>query len=301
MTAFDRWVVLDWSAAASPTTGANSIWMADTSSTDDPDQCLLDNPATRQDAAELLLERLAPNPQERVLVGIDASFALPHPAADLLVGPGAGWRQLWDTIAAAVTDGPRNANDRFAAAARLNEAAGGPPGPFWGHPPRQPHRGLPATRPAFPWPGIGEPDRQLPEYRLAERELRRLGCPVQSTWKIAYQASVGGQFLTVVGWLLSLLTAVDRCSVWPFQTGFASTPVPGEVWFAEMWPGEFTLEGHHPIRDADQVWSTARAVRAADATGDLARWMHGPARPEHRRLAVDHEGWPVSPTLADAV
>jgi hypothetical protein len=123
---------------------------------------------------------------------------------------------------------------------------------------------------------------------------------VQSTWKTAYAGSVGGQFLTAVGSLTRLARRLPNLVVWPLGTGFGRRPAAGEVWVAEVWPGEFHLEGPEAaagVRDADQVWSTVRALRRADEQETLTDWLSGPPD-EGERSAALQEGWPLSPTLA---
>ncbi|MDG2114045.1 MAG: hypothetical protein P8N02_15695 [Actinomycetota bacterium] len=291
MTLFDRWISIDWSAASKPTTGPNSIWIADTGAGEHPDACRLDNPPTRRLALEMLIERLGRG-TERVLVGLDASLALPAPGPALLGAADAGWTTLWDLVDDHVNDGPDNTNDRFAAAGRMNRRGGHTAGPFWGHARGQAQPGLTATLP----PCFDDPDA-VAQFRRAELEMRAAGHQVQSTWKIAYPGSVGGQFLMAVGWIRKLQRRLPQLRVWPFETGFGTVPRAAEIWLGELWPGEFALEGHHPVRDADQVWSTARAVRAADAAGELTAWLSGPEAPDDRQLALDVEGWPWSPSL----
>ena len=182
MSEFDRWMMVDWSAASAPTTGSNSIWIADTDATVGPGpiQARLDNPATRSAALELVSERIDEDRHQRVLLGIDASMSLPRSGIEALLGPGKSWPNLWNLIHHHVTDQANNRNNRFEAAARINTLAGGPSGPFWGHPRGQVHPGLAATRPAMPWRGQAE------EYRAAESLLRERGsrCPdKKSAWK----------------------------------------------------------------------------------------------------------------------
>lgn len=292
MTLFDRWICIDWSAASQPSTGPNSIWIADSEAQGTPESCRLDNPPTRHLALDLLTDRLTGRGNQRVLIGLDASFALPYPGARALGAALADWRVLWDLVEREVHDGHDNTNDRFAAAARLNLSGDATPGPFWGHPSAHSYPGLPPNRPPSLWDG-----EALAQYRIAEDAMRAVGHQVQSTWKIAYPGSVGGQFLMAVGWMRRLQAAVAPLAIWPFETGFGTTPRAGEVWIGELWPGEFTLEQCWDVRDADQVWSTARAVRAADEAGALAGWFEGPSDPAHRKMALEVEGWPWSPSL----
>ena len=296
MSAFDRWIVIDWSAASRPVTGPNSIWVADVERSG---RLRLDNPPTRHDAAELLIERLSSVESDRVLIGLDASLGLPRGAGALLRSPGTTgpeWRTVWDAVIDEVDDHPDNSNNRFFGAARLNQrlAAGDEtrPGPFWGHPRGFFDGWLSANRPDFPWG-----DAQLPEYRICESRLRARGHRVQSTWKAAYQASVGGQFLTAVGWIERLRAALPRLAVWPFETGFGATPSPGDLVIGELWPGEFDLLGVHRVKDADQVHSAAMGLRQEDLAEGIESWLAGPPDAATSLLAWAEEGWPLSPAL----
>lgn len=306
-TFFDRWAIIDWSAASRPTTGPNSIWVAN--SARDGHTVELLNPATRAaafDSVAALLDDWSAI-GARGLIGIDCSLGLPVGAGALLTTEGSSgaagdteWQRVWEAVDEVVDDdlGAPNANNRFAAAAELNRRSGPSAGPFWGHPPRLDLPGLGARKPellaATP---AGDP---VDEYRRAERLLRELGHAVQSTWKIAYQASVGGQFLMVVGWLRRLQRRYPNVRLWPFETGFDTSPEPGDVWVGEIWPGEFELGGHHPVRDADQVTTALHTVMSADHSGTLGSWFASPSG-DHRAVALAAEGWPWSPALAGKI
>ncbi|MDN5568959.1 MAG: hypothetical protein L0G27_09510, partial [Paracoccus sp. (in: a-proteobacteria)] len=73
MPRFDRILIVDWSAAGRPCTGANSIWIG-------RDDGAAINPETRQRAWKMLRCQLsrAQKSGQRVLIGAD--FAFGHPA-----------------------------------------------------------------------------------------------------------------------------------------------------------------------------------------------------------------------------
>ncbi|MEL7174815.1 MAG: hypothetical protein AAFN05_17835, partial [Pseudomonadota bacterium] len=128
---FDRWIVVDWSAAAVPTRGKDSIWIANLGA----DGLQLDNPRTRIDAMALLSERITAGAArgERMLASFDFPFGYPAGAAASVFGAAPGrpaWRHVWARLADSLEEGGRNANNRFELAARLN-AGFGPVGPFW--------------------------------------------------------------------------------------------------------------------------------------------------------------------------
>ena len=144
MPLFDAYLMVDWSAAAVPTVGRDSIWYALRAGRSE--RC--DNLATRaaaQAALRALLLRLRGQGQ-RVLVGFDFPFGYPAGFVAAL-GLGGGWRGLWRFLAEHIADGDDNANDRFAAAARINRERFGGRFPFWGHPQGRALDGLAAVHP----------------------------------------------------------------------------------------------------------------------------------------------------------
>ena len=128
MALFDAYLMVDWSAAAVPTVGRNSIWYALREGR--RERCA--NVATRagaQAALRTLLLRLR-GQGRRVLVGFDFPFGYPAGFAAALGLD--GWRGLWRFLADHIADGNDNANDRFVAAARINRERFGGGFPFWG-------------------------------------------------------------------------------------------------------------------------------------------------------------------------
>src|SRR5262249_28658470 len=138
MPLFDAYLMVDWSAAAVPTVGRDSIWYA--LRTGRSERCA--NVATRAAAQAALRALLLEQRSEgrRVLVGFDFPFGYPAGFAAAL-----GlrhWRQVWRFLADHIADGDDNANDRFTAAARINRERFGAAFPFWGHPPGRTLDGL---------------------------------------------------------------------------------------------------------------------------------------------------------------
>src|SRR5260221_1680138 len=134
-TLFDRYLMVDWSGASTPTRGADSIWSCLLEPRRKP---RLENHPTRHDATEtirtLLRDSVAAG--KRVLAGFDFSFAYPAGFAKRLGLTGAPWRAVWELLAREIADGPDNRNNRFAVAASLNRRLGGEAFPFWGCPER---------------------------------------------------------------------------------------------------------------------------------------------------------------------
>ena len=110
-----------------------------------------ENPATRREAVgriERLLEK-ATAAGRRLLVGFDFPFGYPAGTARMLTDRD-GWEAVWSRIAEVIEDDPRNANNRFDAAALLNAAFEGE-GPFWGNGLQRDIPGLPRKRRDHLW------------------------------------------------------------------------------------------------------------------------------------------------------
>ena len=280
LTARDLIVMVDWSAAASPVRGADSIWVAAGRTTTD---LTVQNVATRAAAVDLLADLCSGD--ERVLIGLDVSLGAPVGLARSLGHDGAEhdrWRTVWHQVRDEVHDHDDNSNDRFAAAARLNRVIGAPAGPFWGVPRGQRLESLAATSPGWP---VEAPAATFDEYRIVERRLLAEGLRPQSTWKLAYQASVGSQFLTAVGRLTELDDRVDGgVAVWPFEDHRDARVV-----VAEVWPGRHSWKPGPGPRDRDQVVGVAGELLAHRDDGSLESMLD-----ERAALPADarnEEGW----------
>lgn len=81
MALFDRYIAVDWSAANTPRTGKDSIWIADS-------EAASANPATRHEAMATLTDRLisARAAGQRVMLGFDFVFGYPQGAAEVIIG-----------------------------------------------------------------------------------------------------------------------------------------------------------------------------------------------------------------------
>lgn len=277
-------MVVDWSAAAAPTTGRDSIWIA-ARRPDAPAE--LRNPATRSEAGRWLHERLVSWSGRRVLVGVDASFGYPTGfavAAGLAEMRDAPWAATWAFLADAITDDARNRNNRFEVAAALNARVGPGPGPFWGCPPARATPHLRSTK------APGFPHRGLEEYRIVERAERARGNRVFSGWQLLGAGSVGSQTLTAVPVLERLRRHPDlapRTRVWPYEP--LDPTAPDAVVFAEVWPGSIPLVAdRHPVRDAAQVLGLVDHLAALDRSGGLAGLLAPGAWPA---AAAEEEGW----------
>ncbi|MEM0945552.1 MAG: precorrin-8X methylmutase, partial [Pseudomonadota bacterium] len=114
---FDRYLIVDWSAAGTPVRGANSIWWAEWHR--EGGLVARENPPTRAEAMTQIATRLADAIASgaRVLTGFDFPFGYPAGFARRL---GGDWRTLWARIEEGLEDAPDNTNNRFDLAGRFN-------------------------------------------------------------------------------------------------------------------------------------------------------------------------------------
>lgn len=181
MTLFDGWVVVDWSASDEPKYNENSIWVA---VCDSYGTLEIENLGTRQDAIDRIdtLLSTATAENRRLLCGFDFAFGYPVGTAQMLTGHD-GWEAIWELIARVIEDGCDNTNNRFEAAAELNETFDGE-GPFWGMHHTWQIDGLLHTRPEQGW-GQNLP----PERRYAEETV-----PWSKTvWQLFTQEMLAGR------------------------------------------------------------------------------------------------------------
>src|SRR5437667_10323314 len=129
---FDKFVMVDWSAANVPRTGRDSIWICRHGANGET----LVNPSTRRAARGLLDDWLADAraKDERILVGFDFPFGYPAGFAARLGLSGPPWRGVWNEIATLIQDDEHNLNNRFDVADILNRRVSGEQFPFWGCP-----------------------------------------------------------------------------------------------------------------------------------------------------------------------
>ncbi len=281
-------IVVDWSAAAMPTTGTDSCWLA-LGALDVEGPIRTENHATRFEtmcAIEHHLSRSARRGR-RVLVALDVSFGLPRGSAKVLGLPGRPrWRALWRRVSELAVDDERNANNRFAVANELNESA--KVRCFWGRPiaPRfEQYRALSVRNVAID----GLTESPLPRLRRTE-ELAGPG--VISNWMLVGKGAVGGQMLTCLPYLERLRNGEAEVRVWPFE-GLGDPG--GDVVLAETWHGLFDWRAERDaLRDQAQVRGTLRALRRAGTRGrvELLTPRSLTSLPTRQRQGVlGEEGW----------
>lgn len=287
---FQAYIVVDWSAAAKPTTGPDSVWVG-VMKRNVRFQMAFEahNPATRAEAEKLIEAQLQELKRkgERVLVGVDFPLGFPRGTARALKLEGPPWRAMFDFLSREVKDKPTNDNNRFQVAAKMNRLMTGEAFPFWGAPARDAQTTLSAKRPREHREG------DLPEFRYGD-EAAKGASPI---WKMYFQGSVGGQALTGMPVVKRMRDARgDAARVWPFETGWkplSAGDLDGvDVVFAEIYPSLFAAQQKAgEVKDEAQVRAVAERFNALDEKGQLAA-QFGPAKDDVRRNAVEsEEGW----------
>lgn len=285
---FQAYVMVDWSAAAKPTTGADSIWIGVLKRNVRFQMAFEShNPATRAEAERVLnavLDDLK-RKSERALVGFDFPLSFPRGTAAALKLEGEPWRAMMEFAAKEVKDKPDNTNNRFQVGAKMNRLMTGEAFPFWGAPARDEQTMLSAKRPREHGPG------DLPEFRLAEQAIKG----PSSIWKLYYQGSVGGQALTGLP-VIKRLRDARNVKLWPFETGWKplapADVADADAVFAEIYPSMFAAKPNPgEIKDQAQVRGACERFNALDEKGQLAA-LFGPAKDDARRETVEREeGW----------
>ncbi|MDO9432900.1 MAG: cobalamin biosynthesis protein CbiG, partial [Phenylobacterium sp.] len=264
---FSAYVIVDWSAAAKPSTGPDSVWIG-VAKRDLRFRLTFEshNPATRGEAEKKLADILDDFKKrgERALVGFDFPLGFPRGFSKALNLTGEHpWRAVWDQLDKMVKDKADNTNNRFGVGSEINRRMTGGPFPFWGCPPKdalttlQPKR----TRPHGP--------DDLPEFR--HTDLAAKGAA--SIWKLYYNGSVGGQAILGIPAARRLkLARGEAVKVWPFETGFKTlteADLAGvEVVVAEVYPSLYKAQPQPgEVKDQAQVRVAAEHFARLDETG----------------------------------
>jgi len=285
---FQAYVMVDWSAAAKPATGPDSIWIGVLKRNVRFQMAFeAHNPSTRAEAEKLLQAVLddLKRKNERVLLGFDFPLGFPRGTAAALKLKGAPWRALIDFVAKEVKDKPDNTNNRFQVGAKMNRLMTGEPFPFWGAPARDEQTTLSSKRPREHGP------EDVPEFRGAETALKG----PSSIWKLYYQGSVGGQALTGLP-VVKRLAEKYKARLWPFETGWKPLTVTdvsdADVIVAEIYPSMFAAKpGAGEVKDQAQVRGACERFNALDEKSQLAG-LFGPSKDDERRTTVEgEEGW----------
>lgn len=294
---FDSYVIVDWSAASKPSTGADSIWIG--ALTPDARMNLkfaAINPETRAKAFAQLtaaLDRLVKR-GDRILLGFDFPLGYPFGTAKTLkldLSEKPAWEAMHDFLTHELKDKPDNSNNRFALAARMNRIMSDGPFPFWGCPKKDVITTLSDKKPQ------DHIDSDLSEFRLAEKRAlkQKIGRP-QPVWKLGYAGAVGGQAFTGIPIVRKLQQHFEGLTgVWPMQTGWVSDDreIP-QIVISEVYPSMLDIQHQAGrVKDEIQVESLAKWFAETDSKGQLTAKL---AQPEgvseaDSSMILAEEGW----------
>lgn len=269
---FDAYLIVDWSAAAKPVTGANSIWIG-VRTRQDPGFVSY-NPPTRLGARRLIHDLASDFVRrgQRVLIGFDFALGYPAGAADALgldTRTKPPWRAMHDYLAARVVEREDNANDRFALAAGMNELMTRRAHPFWGAPPSRTCKTLAARKGDF-----AQPD-SLPEHRRAEAWVRAtFKAHPKSVWQLLGAGAVGSQSLLGIATVAELRARIPGAQLWPFETGpglmTAKRLENTSCVLAEIYPSTVAVTPETgEILDQAQVRTLSERLESLDSAGIL--------------------------------
>ena len=296
---FNAYVMVDWSAAAAPKQGKDSVWIG-VMKRDIRFRLTFEahNPATRHAAEALLREVLADLRRrgDRALVGFDFSLGFPAGTAAALKLKDPSWKGLWAFLGSNIVDKPDNTNTRFAVAAKINRLMTDEARPFWGAPPKDVQRWLQPTKPTPSALDAGLP-AQFRQGELATQGGGKAGA--KSIWQLTGAGAVGGQALVGVPAVKRLIDELgDKALVWPFQTGWrALTPADldgKEMVAAEVYPALVPAKPEPgEIPDRAQVRALAEHFAKLDEAGKLPAAFAPPkgAAPELVETVEQEEGW----------
>lgn len=291
---FSAYVMIDWSAASSPKTGKDSIWIG-VIKRDIRFRPTFEafNPPTRAAAMTQLDAILADlkRRNEKALIGWD--FALGYPAGTAAMLKVGDWAGLWKFLAANVVDKPTNVNNRFQVAAKMNRLMTDEAKPFWGAPANDAQRWLSSTKPEHP--------DDLPAlYRHCERATQGKGkAGAKTVWQIFGNGTVGSQAIVGIPHVRQLREKLgDRAKVWPFETGWQALK-PDDVAdldavLVEIYPALGAVKPEAgEVPDRAQVRAQCEYFARLDEAGKLGELFAAPkdAKPELVADVEREEGW----------
>lgn len=289
MPLFDRYLIVDWSASATPKRGKDSIWLGYSNH-----QGLIDlgdeaNPSTRKHAMDMVreisLDAIACN--EKLFIGFDFGLGYPAGAARRMTGK-ACWKSVWHFMASKFNEEQGDAKKRFQVANDINRDCFDGMSQFW----RYPNKSKVAYENlSFNKAGRGE----LPvrERRYCEQDIPR----AKSNWELLNPGSVGSQTLlgmAALGRLISDETLHSNISVWPFDTCFTDIKFK-QITLAEIYPSAFSLAYDDEPLDHAQVKTLANGFACLDMQDTFAELLKKPLSLKEEALedVLREEGWIV--------
>ena len=218
---FNAYVIVDWSAASKPNTGADSVWIG-VLKRDVRFRLAFEayNPATRAEAEKRIVAVLddLKKRSERALLGFDFPLGFPRGFAAALKLPGRA--RLARGLGPDRQDGQgqgRQHQQPLRRRLRDQPAADRRAVPVLGLPPKDALTTLQPKRAREHGPG------DLPEFRHADLAAKG----ASSIWKLYYNGSVGGQAILGIPVVRRLkLARGEAFKVWPFETGFEALTRP---------------------------------------------------------------------------
>jgi hypothetical protein len=273
---FERVIAVDFSSAASPKLGRDSIWIA----VGGPGRRVrVENLPTRHRLSARLRELAAS--EQRTLVLFDVALGWPRGLAERLVPEDPTRRALARLITREIRDEANNANNRFEVASSINERVGA--AVFWGYPTNA-HRRRPRHLSSTTKPVRGVPRYEGETMRLLERSAPK---SIKSPFQLFGIGSVGSQSLLAQA-LVERLREDVELDVWPFESTGARFVVAEEYFSREVFAG-----ARGETADERQVRGVVAAFSATAREGpdhlDLSRFdvLEG----EQRRAVLVEEGW----------
>ena len=295
---FHAYIMVDWSAAQTPKTGKDSVWIG-LMKRDIRFRPSFEafNPATRAEAELKIREILADlkRRNERALIGFDFNLGYPRGLASALKVKDENWAGVWAVLASNVVDKKDNTNNRFAVAAKMNRLMTDQPWPFWGCPPKDAQRWLTPTKPTDP-----AAEGALPVYRHTE-VAAHANAKVQPkpAWQLMGADSVGGQIIVGVPAAKRLIDELGaKAAVWPFSTGWKAideADLDGvDALLCEVYPALVAAKaeaGETP--DRAQVRALCEHVYKLDEAGKLNAQFAPPkdVDDEVKQAVEREEGW----------
>jgi hypothetical protein len=286
-TAFDAYMMVDWSSSSVPCTGADSVWIACGEREGSTLREHWENPRTRHEALAAIRRTLLRWVLQgrRALVGLDFAFGYPQGFARALGLQGIPWQAVLAHFGRHVTDDIRNVHNRDGFAAACNVRISEGPGPFWGCHNAAAGPNLTTKRVGvFTFPHLG-----LNEWRETDRRVRG----AQSVWKLNQGVAVGGQTILGLKYLHDLRYESDSrvaaaLRLWPFETGWTPTD---QLVVCEIFPSAVFCDiSLGAVKDLAQVRSCVRAAAREDASGGLGQHLGSRSRNDDRAVIAE-EGW----------
>lgn len=292
-------MIVDWSAAAKPTSGANSIWIGIRARNARLKfQFTSVNPKTRLEARKLIIElaqKLIAR-GDRLLIGFDFALGYPAGTADAIGLTTDGqnpWQVMHAHLAAKVKEREDNANGRFALAAGMNYAMTKGPHPFWGTTKKDQVSTLSTKKGDF---SSGE---SLPEHRLSDAWIKsQFKASPKSVWQLLGAGAVGSQSLLGIPTVDEVRRKISGARIWPFETGFKQLTAAdlNEVTcvLAEIYPSTVPVTPKTgEILDQAQVRTLSKHLESLDSAGKLGSAFAPPDSLSSREIEQIscEEGW----------